>query len=376
MTDHGEISKNIQAGRASEPWLQNTNGEAEVPAFDGKKALNELVDRDLSGVMRQLKQRIEQIVHSHEDATLAYQVSNLVSFYCSIFASLLGEAAGIEEALQPITSMAMEQFKRTTRDHLVNLHSDVTAVPSDLSPPDFLDEALETLQGLMKSYDTSFAGGTNAEDRTAGFQIVLTEALDPYIAGCENIAKRIGSPDSLIFAMNCLSATKLAIRGHTYTVDKVADLDETLEMQEERLVRKMHAWFVANSGMQSLLEALEPFVDATSPQEIGKVALLDALHPDTLVEVAYQLDAFLPTAMEDGRAFLSRLEDKFAVGRVCDKAADVFTEQFEVVERLLNAVDEVREASDQTHEGVVEDELPLLRDVFPRTSDEIKVLLS
>jgi len=111
------------------------------------------------------------------------------------------------------------------------------------------------------------------------------------------------------------------------------------------------------------------------------VSLLDVLQPERLGEMAQRLDAFLPTAIEDARAFVSELEDKIIARRVCEGAAELFTKDFEIVERMLDFVDEVQGAAGrrdaQAQESDEEDEDDFgLRDVFPRTSEEIRVLLS
>ena len=49
ISEGDEIAKGIQAGRDNEPWHKYSEDE-EVGIFDGLKALNELVDRDVTGV--------------------------------------------------------------------------------------------------------------------------------------------------------------------------------------------------------------------------------------------------------------------------------------------------------------------------------------
>ena len=375
ISDADEISKNIKAGREREPWLQiteGTDGEGEVAAFDGKKALNDLVDRDLSGVLRQLRQRVEQIIQSHEDATLAYQISNLIVFYCSIFVPLLGPESTIIQTLQPITQKAFEQFRTLMRDHIANIHSDVAVTPLDLSPPDFLIEALETLKGLMKSYDTSLTNAASSQG-TSGFQAVLEEALDPYLAGCDSISKGMGTPQGQILAINCLHATKETLRGRAFTQDRMAEIDETVSEQAERLVKTVRVWFVTESGLKRLFDSLEEYKDKNLQQEKDEIRKLREMQPDRLADMAQRIDAFLPGAMEDARAFIGKVADKRLVREVCEKAADMFVDEFEEAERIVVGLDEMTLAE---HGGDEVEEGALLRDVFPRTSDEIKVLLS
>jgi maltodextrin utilization protein YvdJ len=373
ISDADEISKNIKAGREREPWLQITDradGE-EVAAFDGKKALNDLVDRDLSGVLRQLRQRVEQTVQSHEDATLAYQISNLIRFYCSIFIPFLGSESTIVQTLQPIIQKAFEQFRTLMRDHIANIHSDVAVTPLDLSPPDFLLEALDTLKGLMKSYDTSLAGASPGEDRT-GFQAVLEEALDPYLAGCDSIAKGMGAPQSQILAINCLLATTETLKGRSFTEDKISEIEETVQERFERLVETVITWFESESGLKRLFDSLDEYKNTKLDQGISGIRKLREMQPDRLADMAQKLDAFLPGAMEDARAFIGKLAEKRMVRKVCEDASNVFVGKFESAERIMIGLDDMTlaEQGEEVEEGM------LIRDMFPRTSDEIKVLLS
>lgn len=376
ISDADEISKNIKAGREREPWLQmNAATEEEgVAAFDGKKALNELVDRDLAGVLRQLRQRVEQIIQSHEDATLAYQISNMITFYCSIFTTALGQGSGIVQTLQPVTHKAFEQFKTTMRDHIANIHSDMTAASSDLSPPGFFVEALQTLKGLMKSYDTSLASAKSGEG--LGFQPVLEEAFDPYLAGCQNIAKKLASPKSEILAMNCMIMAKSTLKENAFTEERISKMEQDTRELGEQLVRTVHMWLLSESGLKQLIEGLEPFTSTGVSGQEQEIRKLAALQPEQLIDIAQQLDGFLPGAMEDARAFIGQLEDGRMVREICDKAADAFIDEFETAEGLLAALDEADMAGRAQNGVDEEEEEHLLRDLFPRTSAEMKVLLS
>lgn len=359
ISEGDEIAKSIQAGIESEPWSRPEDGE-DVPAFDGRKSLNELVERDLAGVFRQLKQRTEQVVQSHEDATLAYKIANLVTFYSNIFSNLLGMESALLDTLRPLSETAMRSFRATMRDHVANLHADAAMATDDLSPPDFLLEALETLQALMKSYDTSIVT-TDRGKRIEGFQPILQDALDPYLAGCENITKRLRSPNEHIFALNCLIAIKETLKKFAFA-DRTEELQPRIAEHEQELISFTHIWFLRESG-------LKPLVDNIAVAEDLSRFYKDA---SALVSAAQRLDAFLPTATDDARASLAQLEDKTLMRRVIEYAADRFCEEFEEIEAMVVQADEIREAQVN---GEVGDEV-WLRDVFPRTGDEIRVLLS
>lgn len=360
ISDGDEIAKSIQAGIESEPWSRAD--EAAAQPFDGKKALNELVDRDLAGVFRQLKQRTEQVIQSHEDATLAYKISNLVIFYTSLFSNLLGQNSTLLETLRPLSDTAMRAFRSTMRDHVANLQTDLSLATSDLTAPEFLIDALQTLQILMKSYDTSIIS-TNRAERIEGFQPILQEALDPFLAGCENITKRLRSPNNHIFALNCLFTTKEALSTHSFA-DRSEDLQPRIDSHQLELVEAMHTWFLHESGLKSLLDSITTAEDLSSAYK----------DPSQLLSIAQQLDAFLPTATEDARAFLGQLENKAVARRVIEYAAEKFCEDFEELEKLIIQADEVR--GRQVNGEVEEEQEVWLRECFPRTEGEIRVLLS
>ena len=347
--DGDEIARSIQAGIESEPWTRANQDEAS--AFDGRKALNELVDRDLAGVFRLLRQRTEQVVQSHEDAALAYKIANLVSFYRTIFANLLGQGSALLDILAPLAETAMRSFRSIMRDHVVNLHTDLAFSPDDLGPPEFLVEALETLGVLMKSYDTSVVSADRAQ-RAQGFQPILQEALDPFLAGCENITKRLRAPDNHVLALNCLLTTRETLRMYAFA-DRSEELQPRIEEHERELTEAVHTWFLHESGMDDLINNLTSIDDLASSYK----------DPSQLASVAQQLDAFLPTATEDARAFLGQLQDRALARRVIEHAAERFCEDFTEVEGLIEGGDEARAA--QVNGGTEEE--VWLRDVFPRT---------
>lgn len=360
ISEGDEIAKSIQAGMESEPWSR-PDAESDVQPFDGRKALNDLVDRDLAGVFRLLRQRSEQVIQSHEDATLAYKISNLVSFYTSLFANLIGQNSTLLETLKPLSDTAMRSFRSMMRDHVANLQTDLSIATDDLAPPEFLTDALHTLQVLMKSYDTSIVKANRAE-RIEGFQPILQEALDPFLAGCENITKRLRSPNSHIFALNCLFATKAALTTHSFA-DRSEELQPKIEAHQEQLTEAMHAWFLRESELNTLVDNITTSGDLLSSYK----------DPGHLLAVAQQLDLFLPTATEDARAFLRQLENKSLASRVIEQAAERFCEDFEEIESFVVEADEKR---NRQVNGDGEDDEVWLREVFPRTEAEVRVLLS
>ncbi|KAF1973343.1 oligomeric Golgi complex subunit 6 [Bimuria novae-zelandiae CBS 107.79] len=364
ISDGDEIKRSIQAGLESEPWLRE-EGDEEV--FDGRKALNQLVSRDLTGVARLLRQRTEQVVQSHDDATLAYKIANLIGFYKSTFVKLLGADSEVLEVFDTLENSAMRQFRANMRDHVAAVQGDLAVAPADLSPPDFLEETLQMLKALAKSYDTSIA---TVDDRGDGFQSVLAETLDPFMSGCENLGKGLSAPDNSIFAINCLMAAKAALTPYPFAKDRLSELDETISEHTAQLVEYQHQYLTYTSGLNILLEPLSGISDTA--ESLKTLPELDTFKPEALIAASQQLDEFLPSALIDAAENLKRLQNRTTVQNVTEEAADRFCEDFEFVESKLMAADDLL----YKEEDEKEEPAPSLRDLFPRTSGEIRVLLS
>lgn len=364
ISDGDEIKRSIQAGLESEPWLRE-EGDEEV--FDGRKALNQLVSRDLAGVARLLRQRTEQVIQSHDDATLAYKIANLIGFYKSTFVKLLGLDSEILEVFDTLENSAMRQFRANMRDHVAAVQGDLAVAPADLSPPEFLEEALQMLRTLAKSYDTSIAA---IDDRGAGFHSVLAETLDPFMSGCDNLGKSLPAPDNSIFAINCLMAARTALTPYAFAKDRISELEETIGEHTAQLVEYQHQYLAHTSGLDTLLEALSRITD--DPESLEKIPELDAFKPEALIAASQLLDEFLPSALIDAAENLNHLQNRTTVQNITEEAAERFCEDFELVESKIMAADDLL----YKEEDGEEDPAPSLRDLFPRTSGEIRVLLS
>ncbi|KAB2575514.1 Conserved oligomeric Golgi complex subunit 6 [Lasiodiplodia hormozganensis] len=365
ISEGDEISKSIQQGLESEPWLRVEGEEGEV--FDGKKALHQLVSRDLAGVARLLRQRTEQVVQSHEDAVLAFKIANLIGFYHNTFSKLVGTDSPILDVLAALEESALRQFRANMRDHVASVQSDLAIAPANLAPPDFLDEALEMLKALLKSYDSSMAALDNREN---GFQPVLAEALDPFLNGCENLYKRLQEPDNDVFAINCLLAARSVLEDFSFVKERVEEMDGTMREHKSKLVASQHRYFLHTSGLYPLKAILSELSE--SEEDLKSIPQLPPFKPETLVNAGGQLDDFLPSALMDAMDNIKRLRDARMVQEITEAAAEQFCEDFEFVENRILAADEVRVVEN----GAEEAPAPSLRDLFPRTSGEIRVLLS
>jgi hypothetical protein len=364
IADGDEIAKSIALGIESEPWTRADaeDPDSNAPVFDGKKSLNQLVDRDLAGVFRQLKQRVEQVVQSHQDATLAYRISNLLTFYTSIFSSLLSPTSALLATLSPLAETALRAFKTCTRDHLASLQTSTHPIsPADLAPPDFLTDALATLNTLMTSFSTSTTPASTDKDQEETFTPILQEALHPYLAGCASLARTLQPPhNAQIFLLNTKLATLATLQPfHTFTASQIATLRSEIAAHTSNLQDATAAFLLSASGLKPLLEIQDFRSSDGSRQNINLLA-----------SSAQKLDSFLPSATEDARAFLAQVQGPGIVRGVVEEAAERFCETFEEIE------ERVLEGDKGVDGGEDDEDVVLLRDVFPRTAGEIRVLLS
>jgi len=377
VAEGDEIARGIREGLESEAWSRTEADEAEE-TFDGRKTLGRLVDRGLAGAAQLLRQRVDQVLQSHDDAVLAYKVSNLIAFYRSIFARLI-ESVDLIATLDEMQVSAVSQFQTSMRMNLDSVSSDAI-VPADLSAPDFLADALEELRSLLTSYETSAASSSASED---ALTVVLAEALTPYTVLCSSLSETLEPPASAVFTINCLQtirATLNLFRG--FAGSAIADLDAAIASHTAGLRHVLHVAMLDNSGLGLLDTELRQL--SSSPGDVAALRALltlPAFSEDALHEAAQKLDAFLPSAISDAEEQIGRLQDKSFVGAIVREAASDFRVVFDEVVMWLEAADELQEqereqAGNAGRADGEEEERLLLRELFPRTSEEVAILFS
>ncbi|KAH8819687.1 oligomeric Golgi complex subunit 6 [Xylogone sp. PMI_703] len=363
ISDGDEIAKQIQAGRENEPWNRIAEDQDDTSDFDGHKALNDLVDRDITGVVKVLRQRIGQVIQSQEETIMAYKIANLLSFYRVTFSKLLGEDSVLLESLLSLEESAMRQFRALMKDHVMSLQGDVQAAPPDLAPPDFLLEGLKQLTAIMKTYETSFS---SASSREADFEPILVEAYDPFMKGSENIANLLEGQSKSVFTINYNLVAMNTLESFEFTKNRISKIQESVDQHTTELIEYQYSYFRNNSGLQPLLLALAPLSD--SKEDLSSIRNLETFQPDALIQASQTLDDFLPSALMDAMENLKHLQNTKLAREITEEAADKFCDDFEQVEEKLIAADDLLDEDDE--------ETQPLRALFPRTSGEIRVLLT
>ncbi|KAJ5990113.1 hypothetical protein N7522_010320 [Penicillium canescens] len=418
VDDGDELARGIQAGLSSEPWSRIDEDQEET--FDGRKALSDLVNRDLTGVSRSLRQRVELVIQSHDDPVTCFKVVNLLSFYRTTFTKLVGSQSHLVDLIQNLEKFTLGHFETLMRDQISALAGDPVALtpPEDLSPPQFLLDALEGLSLLMKTHEGSvgpenLSPDSNNENQ---FTSVLRAAFDPFLTLARSSSDELKTTTAqTIYRTNILLVARDTLSPYPFaSATHVPPLSAALSTLRNDLLDTQHDFLLETSGLQALLEALEPFSqtkDSETTEEAEKpdqqkphladLATLPAFQPESLITSSQQLDDFLPSALMDATDNLKRVQSVSLVQSVTEDAIEAFCRDFEFVEGMIIAADEARgtvhvnlgtggsvisgrsgrsgnktEASlkdDEDEEG--EDQWSL-RSLFPRTTGEIRVLLS
>ncbi|KJZ70406.1 Conserved oligomeric Golgi complex subunit 6 [Hirsutella minnesotensis 3608] len=347
------LSKGIKSGRDAEVWRLVSEDDGSGNDFNALKALSDLIDRDVAGVSRILRQRVDQVIRSNEETISAYKLVALINFYRVTFQRLLSPDSSLHICVQGLEKEALRQFRALVRDHIAALRTEFQQAPSELAPPGFLNDALSQLEFIMQTYESSLS---TTEDHSSGFADILSEALNPYMVGCENMAIAVEPPNDAIFSINCRLAAAKTLSGFDFARTEESRLRDTISSEATKLIAYQRTFFRNGSGLSSLLP------DDGRP--LSKET--DGLDRDTLERASQRLDEFLPSALMDAMERLKHLQDLALAREITETAARQFCDDFEALEQMIEERDVTEGASDEAG----------LRFVFPRTTAEIRVLLS
>lgn len=426
VADGEELARGIQVGLSSEPWARID--EDEEVTFDGHKALSDLVNRDLTGVTRSLRQRVELVIQGHDDPVTCYKVVNLLSFYRTTFSKLVGSQSQLVELMQSLEKFTLGHLETLMRDQISTLSGDPLALtpPPDLSPPEFLLDALEELVSLMKTHEGSVGPDEPSVDPSNEnrFTPVLRAAFDPFLTLARSSSDELKDPTAqTIYRTNILLAARATISPFEFaSATHLAPLSTALSTLRTNLLDIQHQFLLETSGLQVLLDALEPFSKTSRDSEpdteasddksekpdqhkphLADLANLPSFQPDSLIASSQELDDFLPSALMDATEHLKRVQSASLIQSVTEDAVEAFCHDFEFVEGMIIAADEARGMTQvslgtggsmisgrsgrsssrktETEKDDYEDEDEKgdqwsFRSLFPRTTGEIRVLLS
>ncbi|KHJ32898.1 putative component of oligomeric golgi complex 6 [Erysiphe necator] len=365
VTDGAEIAKGIEAGWKKELWSKLSEDEGKAFDFNGTKALNELFDHGFNGVTSVLRQRVGQLIQSHEESITAYKIVNLLNFYHVTFSKLLNEDSDLVRSLSNLEESAYRQFRLLMKDQVANLQLDAQVVPKTFGPPEFLYDSLKQLTAIMKTYETSLASINNRE---ADFKSILDDSFEPFLSRCEEMAADLIIPYSSIFLINSLLTIAKTLSPFSFTKKRLSLIQQNIDKQSRNLVEHQFSYLQEKSGLKPIFHALSSV--SNSEQDLRALRTLEPLQRDFLEKVSETLDCFLPSALIDVIENLKFLQDPSLVRMITEKAVEKFCVEFEQVEQKIIAADGIWEQNEDQMKRVP------LRTIFPRTSSELRVLLS
>lgn len=242
---------------------------------------------------------------------------------------------------------------------------------------------------------------------------MLRAAFDPFLTLARSSSDELKTITAQsIYRTNILLAARAAISPFSFASSTHASpLSAALSSLRSDLLDTQHEFLLKTSGLQTLLDALEPFSKAENGEEktekpdqqkphLADLANLPAFQPESLITSSQQLDDFLPSALMDATDNLKRVQNVSLIQSVTEDAVEAFCHDFEFVEGMIIAADEARgtvsvaigtggsvsgrsgrsdgktEASQKDEADEGEDGEWSLRSLFPRTTGEIRVLLS
>jgi hypothetical protein len=264
----------------------------------------------------------------------------------------------------------------------------------------------------MKAYETSF--GPDSSNSPSGdantFTPVLRAALDPFLDLAKSASMALSdSAAHTIFQINMLLAVRSTISTYPFaSATHLPPLSAALTTLRTKLLEIQHTFFLDNSGLRQLLAALSPTLSSPPPDpehpnqhpaamkmnlDLSQIPNLPSFQPAALTASSQQLDDFLPSALMDATDNLKRVRSAGLVKGVTEEAVEAFCRDFEFVESMIVGADEARGQSGESDDdrGKTErdeedgreeedqgygEEKWSLRALFPRTTGEIRVLLS
>lgn len=156
-------------------------------------------------------------------------------------------------------------------------------------------------------------------------------------------------------------------------------MEESMNEHAAKLVEYQYRFFLHDSGLGPLISAIS-VLDAdrsgSGSSDPADLLSLPQFDIDSLSRASQDLDDFLPSALMDAKENLKQMRSTKLAADITEEAAERFCEDFEAVEGRIVACDETSEATDLNGDDKGEGERVKLRDVFPRTAAEIRVLLS
>ncbi|ORX35318.1 putative intra-golgi transport-related protein [Kockovaella imperatae] len=307
--------------------------------------VRDALDKDLDGLSRPLKMRIQQTVKSQEGIIMTYKVTNLLQFYLVTMRKTIGDDAGLCKTLQQIYEQSNAAFFETLDAQGRSLLRFLHPPDATLTPPVALRDSCQILRELIAVYETSLVDPADRPN-DSDFSTLLEKAVDPAIEMCERVAdlrKGATSWDKDIFLINCLGYLEHTLESYPFTKEKVDMLETRIQQHVESMTFEHHGNLLEQSGLAPIMKTIRnrpadtPLsrLPATSPKLLTQAlttfsTFLTQIDVLTSPRLALLGSAFL--AEQIHHTALSKISE--AYGELCDRVLDK-KEGYEFAETLL-----------------------------------------
>ncbi|KPI42984.1 Conserved oligomeric Golgi complex subunit 6 [Cyphellophora attinorum] len=377
VSDDDDVYNRLRDGRASEPWarmpaqgrpniLPQDENAIDDEQFDGRKALANLIGRNMASVCQTLRQRIDLAIRNSGNPVLTYKVYNLLLFYDNMFSKLLQSETSLNSTLQELQRSTMEMFETTVEQEISSSVASVAA-EADLSAPPVLQTVLKQFTDICRSR------GPQMDERELEhlFSTMLARLLD----GCAEAAVRLQDLQARnVFKANYLftlrSSLNSALSHVPYVSIPLGKVTQELSTTQETLTSSLTTTLLDESGVNALLQEADTRPDPTDRWTWFR---------ESLPEAGLVLNDFLASGFMDAQDAFAKLSDKSLAKDIVTEAMERFCGEFDELEGMIAAADQSEGTNGPVNEGSDNDEasgqVPL-RDLYPRTGSEVRALLS
>lgn len=313
-----------------------------------ERMASEVLDKNLEGLSRPLKLRIQQTIKSQEGIIMAYKIANLLQFYLVTMRKTIGEKAILVQTLQEIHDQAYIVFYETLDAQGRSLLRFLHPPDATLTPPITLRDAAHILRELLSVYSTSLIDPAERES-DEDLAKLLDKAIGPCVEMCERMAEMRrgksggGEWERDIFMVNSLGYLEHTLEMFDFTTRMLHMLDEKIKIHVESMTFEHHGKLLEACGLAAVMRTIRtrpadsPLsrLDATSPKSLTSAlskfsTWLSTVDPSTSPRLALLTSSRL--AEEIHRKVLRKIYE--AYGEVCERVLDK-AEGYEFGETML-----------------------------------------
>ncbi|ORY21431.1 putative intra-golgi transport-related protein [Naematelia encephala] len=309
-------------------------GDEQEQLRSEEELVGDCLDKDLEGLARPLKMRIQQTIKSQEGIIMAYKIANLVQFYLVTMRKTIGVDAMLSKSLQEIYQGAQASFFETLDAQGRSLLRFLHPPDATLTPPLALRDSTQILRELIGVYDTSLV---DPEERAndASFKLLCEKAVEPAVEMCEKMAdmrkNNGGEWERDIFLINCLSYLQRALEDFDFTEEQWTLLDKKIGGFVESMTFEHHGRLLDQCGLGPIMKAIR-----TRPADTP-LSRLPATASKPLTTALTTFSSFLSNIDPSTHPTLDRLTSRTLATRIHKTALRRISEAYgEICERVLD----------------------------------------